>query len=151
MFGGTPQRNMVNTTDKDMPIDWSIKKDAQKNIRWVAELGSVAAVIGYRFARTFRIPDQAPRLPSALQSPGARAGAFAREVLAERRFLGFVARHAIYSFGLSMAVPLIPLYYVRELGASDVWIGLIGTTQATLTMAGYFLWRQPARRPVDVG
>ena len=45
-----------------------------------------------------------------------------------------------------MAGPLIPLYYVRELGAPDAWIGLIGTTQAASTMAGYFLWRSPARR-----
>ena len=45
-----------------------------------------------------------------------------------------------------LAVPLIPLYYVRQLGASDAWIGLIGTTQAVLTMTGYFLWRRPARQ-----
>jgi hypothetical protein len=45
-----------------------------------------------------------------------------------------------------MAVPLIPLYYVRHLGASDAWIGLIGTTQALLTMTGYFLWKRTVRR-----
>jgi hypothetical protein len=45
-----------------------------------------------------------------------------------------------------MAAPLVPLYYVRELGASDVWIGLIATAHAALTMTGYFLWRAPARK-----
>src|SRR5437868_1124063 len=40
MFGGTPQRNMVNTTDKNIPIEWSIKEGEQKNIKWTAQLGT---------------------------------------------------------------------------------------------------------------
>ncbi len=40
LFGGTPGRNMVNTVDRDIPIDWCIEKDKRKNITWVAELGS---------------------------------------------------------------------------------------------------------------
>jgi hypothetical protein len=106
---------------------------------------AAAAMIGFRFSRTFRIADQ-PRRPPAAGSPMERARAFAQEIGAERRFLGFLGRHAVFTFGLAMALPLIPLFYVRELGASDAWIGLIGTTQALLTMAGYFLWRGPARR-----
>jgi hypothetical protein len=106
---------------------------------------AVAAASGFRYARTFRIPDHVRR-PRTSQPARARVGAFGREILGERRFLGFLARHAVFAFGLGMAVPLIPLYYVRVLGVSDAWIGLIGTTQAVLTMTGYFLWRRPARR-----
>jgi outer membrane protein assembly factor BamB len=40
MFGGTPQRNMVNTVDKNMPIDWSVEDGKRKNIKWIADLGS---------------------------------------------------------------------------------------------------------------
>ena len=40
MFGGTPQRNMVNLVDKNTPIDWSIEDGKKKNIKWVANLGS---------------------------------------------------------------------------------------------------------------
>ena len=107
---------------------------------------AVAALLGFRFARTFRIADHPRTLPTGALSRAERAGTFVREVIRERSFLGFVGRHAVYTFGLTMALPLIPLFYVRELGASDTWIGLIGTTQALLTMTGYFLWRQPARR-----
>lgn len=39
MFGGTPQRNMVNTIDKNVPIDWSVDEDKVKNIKWIAKLG----------------------------------------------------------------------------------------------------------------
>jgi outer membrane protein assembly factor BamB len=40
MFGGSLQRNMVNTTEKNVPIEWSVKKGKEKNIKWVADLGS---------------------------------------------------------------------------------------------------------------
>ena len=107
---------------------------------------AVTALVAFRYTRSFRISDQVVGVVVDRASRLVRARASVREVLAERRFLAFVGRHAIFSLGLTMAAPLIPLYYVRELGASDAWIGLIATTHAASTMAGYFLWREPARR-----
>lgn len=40
LFGGTLQRNMANTTDKNIPIDWSVEEGKQKHIKWQAQLGS---------------------------------------------------------------------------------------------------------------
>ena len=40
MFGGTLQRNMVNTFEKNVPTEWDI--EAKKNIKWSVELGSRA-------------------------------------------------------------------------------------------------------------
>src|SRR5260370_42162376 len=40
MFGGSVQRNMVNTVEKGVPTSWDVKTG--KNIKWVAELGSKA-------------------------------------------------------------------------------------------------------------
>jgi outer membrane protein assembly factor BamB len=42
MLGGTPQRNLANTTDTGIPETWSIKKGKEKNIKWTAKLGSKA-------------------------------------------------------------------------------------------------------------
>jgi outer membrane protein assembly factor BamB len=42
MWGGGLSRNMVNTFDHNVPTDWSIEEGAQKNIKWVAEMGSKA-------------------------------------------------------------------------------------------------------------
>ena len=42
MFGGTPQRNMVNTIDKNVPIDFSIEPGKEKNVKWSALLGNKA-------------------------------------------------------------------------------------------------------------
>jgi outer membrane protein assembly factor BamB len=40
MFGGHLDRNMVNTVETNMPTDWSVEKGKEKNIKWVANLGS---------------------------------------------------------------------------------------------------------------
>ncbi len=40
MFGGTPARNMVNLTAKNLPVEWDV--DDGKNVLWTADLGSRA-------------------------------------------------------------------------------------------------------------
>ena len=39
LFGGTVQRNMVNTFEKNMPDDWSVSAGDKKNIKWSVDLG----------------------------------------------------------------------------------------------------------------
>jgi len=38
MWGGTPQRNMINTVEKNIPDTWDVATG--QNIKWVAQLGS---------------------------------------------------------------------------------------------------------------
>src|SRR5262249_58257444 len=40
MYGGTPQRNLVNSVEQNIPSEWDVKEGAQKNIKWVADIGS---------------------------------------------------------------------------------------------------------------
>ncbi len=35
-------RNFVNTVDVNVPDEWEVKEGEQKNIKWSAELGSLA-------------------------------------------------------------------------------------------------------------
>lgn len=42
MLGGTVERNQANPTEKNVPASWGVKKDARKNIKWAAELGTVS-------------------------------------------------------------------------------------------------------------
>jgi outer membrane protein assembly factor BamB len=42
MFGVSPARNLVNTVDKNIATEWSVQEGKQKNIQWVAKLGSKA-------------------------------------------------------------------------------------------------------------
>jgi outer membrane protein assembly factor BamB len=42
MFGGAPQRNMVNLVEKNLPTDFSLKEGELKGVKWTAQLGSNA-------------------------------------------------------------------------------------------------------------
>jgi outer membrane protein assembly factor BamB len=42
MFGGNIHRNFVNTTDKNLPSEWSTEEGNFKNIKWAQDLGSKA-------------------------------------------------------------------------------------------------------------
>jgi len=109
--------------------------------------GSAVSVgLGYRYSRTLRIPDNPPMERPPSISWRHRVAGLWREIGGERRFVAFTGVHTLFTFGVRMALPLLPLWYVRELGATDTFIGLVGTVAAGMTMAGYFLWRRPARR-----
>ncbi len=41
-WGGGPGHNLVNLTDKGLPLTWSTKAGQQKNIKWSVDLGSSA-------------------------------------------------------------------------------------------------------------
>src|SRR4051794_21113142 len=46
MFGETPGRNLVNSLAFGLPTDWSVAKGKEKNVLWVADLGSKGAMWG---------------------------------------------------------------------------------------------------------
>jgi len=107
---------------------------------------TVPVLLGFRYSRTLRIPDNPPAERPPTISWRHRGAGLWHEVSGERRFLAFAGVHTLFTFGVRMALPLLPLWYVRELAATDAFIGLVGTVAAAMTMAGYFLWRRPARR-----
>ena len=52
----------------------------------------------------------------------------------------------MYLTGVSLAAPLFPLYFVRQLHASDAWIGLINTSSTAVMIVGYFFWVRRSRK-----
>lgn len=106
---------------------------------------AIAAIGSWWNSHRIRLPDQ--DVPAACPT-GARLrlAGFASIVRAEPRFLAFEARSFLYTAGVYMAMPLLPLYYVKELHASDAWIGVIGAAVAMSQLVGYVGWRRLSRR-----
>ncbi|MCI0581318.1 MAG: MFS transporter [Chloroflexi bacterium] len=72
-----------------------------------------------------------------------------RSVAVVRRqpgYLRFTLSFAVVSVAAGLAVPLVPLYYVRELVASDADIAALTTTNAAFLFVGYLGWRRVFRR-----
>src|SRR4051794_22918614 len=42
LFGGSVSRNLVNLVEKDIPTDWDVTPNKQKNVKWAVNLGSKA-------------------------------------------------------------------------------------------------------------
>ena len=103
---------------------------------------SIAGLLSYRFSRQFRVPEHTPQPREAAGRRFARLSDMIRTVRGQPAFLRYSARQLVYVVGTRFAVPLIPLYYVREVGASDAWIGIIATGQSLALLLGYQLWRR---------
>ena len=64
----------------------------------------------------------------------------------EPAFVDFTLKRFVYLFGITLATPLFPLYFVRELNASDAWIGFVYTAQTAVLVVGYFFWTRQSRK-----
>jgi MFS family permease len=103
---------------------------------------SVAGLVSFRFSSRFRVPEHPARPHESAGRRLDRLRESVRTVRSEPAFLRYSARQLVYVVGTRFALPLIPLYYVREVGAPDAWIGIIATGQALALLIGYQLWRK---------
>ena len=99
----------------------------------------------FYFARRYVIPAQAAGAP-ARRSPVAGLNEIVALLRSERPFAAFELRALVYSAGIGLAAPLLPLFYVVEVNAPDAVIGLIGAGQSLGALAGYVTWRVISRR-----
>ena len=61
-------------------------------------------------------------------------------------FARLMVNKFIYDVGVTMAGPLLGIYYVRQLGASDTWLGAVNTLTNVGMVTGYWAWRKLTRR-----
>jgi hypothetical protein len=92
-----------------------------------------------RIAEHARAPhvEQAPRID--------RLRALWRQVVSNRPFVGYELRTLVYISSLGLALPVLPVFYVHDLAASDAWIGIIGAAGSAGSVLGYVSMRRVAR------
>lgn len=105
--------------------------------------GTLAGIASYHYSTRIVIDADAPPPPPSANTAGLPGGMHLR---AQRPFLAFVTRKAVFVAGVRLVAPLMPLYYVHTLGATDAWIGIIAMAQSIALVAGYAFWRRGARR-----
>lgn len=107
---------------------------------------SAAGLLATWFSLQIKVPDHPPRVTVPGESVGDRLRMYVATLREEPAFLWFIARQWVLTFGLRLAAPLIPLWYIREAHAPDSWIGIIGTAQSLALLVGYYSWRRLSRR-----
>lgn len=101
---------------------------------------SLGGLISFYYSSHIKIPPQTIPVNQEGRSIKAQFTEISKLVLHEKPFVSFIAKRFIFFAGSAMAAPLIPLYLVREIGASDGWISIINTSQIAIMVIGYFLW-----------
>jgi hypothetical protein len=106
---------------------------------------SIGGLISYSFSSRIQIPDSLIHSPAPGRSLIQRARSYSRLVWDHPDFLSFSLKRFVFLTGQSLAVPLFPLYFVREVDASDSAIGLISTAQTAVLLIGYSFWTRQNR------
>lgn len=112
--------------------------------------GALLSLLSLLYLRRIRVPDEvsARRAARSRQPPHRQPLRLSLGGLrAQRGFVRFVAAAFVFHWGLYLPAALWSVLRVRDLKASDTWIGLIAVVVDACTIVGYLLWgRVSAKR-----
>jgi hypothetical protein len=106
---------------------------------------SLGGLISYYFSSHIELPETPPQPRRKGFSLKQSLRSYITLVRGEPAFVSFAAKRFVYLTGQVLASPLFPLYYVREVQASEAWIGIISTTQTAVLLVGYYLWTRQSK------
>jgi len=107
---------------------------------------SMGGLISYYFSSRIQIPDTELVESNSHHSIKSSLAEYYQLINSSPDFVSFTLKRFVYLFGITLATPLFPLYFVCELNASDAWIGLLYTAQTAVLVVGYFFWSRQSRR-----
>ena len=126
------------------------------NYQVVIGAGTLLSLLSVRYLRRIRVRDTALRSTAsfAVARPAVPKGKRGRPslrhtvtgVLAQRGFVRFTAAAFVFYWGIYLPAALWSILRVRELGASDGWIGLIATVNSASIIVGYLYWGKVGAR-----
>jgi hypothetical protein len=107
---------------------------------------SLGGIISFYFSSRIILPDNPPRPKQPKVSLKTGISTYIHLISNEKAFVSFIWKRFVFLSGAALAAPLLPIYYVREINASDYWIALIQIAANTTVIIGYFLWTNQSRR-----
>jgi hypothetical protein len=110
----------------------------------VVFIGSaVGALISVVFSSSIKLPT-ATWMHTHPGRPSLRG--YGTTLRGSRSFVNFTIGQFVYRTGLALAAPLFPIYWVRNIEASDQVVSAINSTQTLVMTVSYFLWTRVSRR-----
>ena len=107
---------------------------------------SLGGLISFYFSNRITLPDQV--------TPPLTSGKSVKETIRDYMglmqknpmFVSFASKRFVYFSALALSAPILPLFFVREVGATDSQIGTINMVFTMVMLVGYFLWPWVSRR-----
>src|SRR5215211_84239 len=107
---------------------------------------SLGGFFSFYFSRKIQLPDQAaPALPD-IRSPRQNLSNYLALLRENPAFLSFSTKRFVYFSALVLSQPIMPLFLVHEVHATDAQIGTVNMTLTLIMLIGYFLWPWVSRR-----
>lgn len=117
------------------------------NYQILFAVAAIASLLGLPHLRRLQIADAEPIAPPLTRARYLDRWRDAiRQLGQQGAFWRFAAGTFAFHWGLYLPVPLYNLYRVRELGASDAWIGLLTMAFNLSSLLPYVFWGRQADR-----
>jgi len=145
-------RNIVNTSTMSIGMllagQWLNRIVFPLNYQVMYLLGFLASMVSLYYLVRVQVHDapSRPHVAGAARSLGAQWRTLRQVARDQGDFVRIMVDTLLYGLGAWTAAPLYILYFVRELDATDAWIGLHGTVANVSAIAGYALWRRLVER-----
>jgi MFS family permease len=119
------------------------------NYQLLYGVGFVASLVSLSFLTRLQVPEAEMREEegdAGRRSRTERWGLLRDTLRAHQGFVRITLDMFVFNLPAWTAGPLYILLFVRELGASDAWLGLHGMIANVAAIAGYAVWRRIIRR-----
>jgi len=108
----------------------------------------LAAMMSLRYVARLHVPEEVSAAhrerPKAWSTTSIRNAI--REVTAAKPFVYYVVSSLIFHWGIYFPMALYSIYRVRNLGATDTWIGLLTMVDSVMTIVFYIVWGRLATK-----
>ncbi|MBI5303095.1 MAG: MFS transporter [Chloroflexi bacterium] len=121
-------------------LDWVV---FPLNFQILFAIGFLAGMVGLYHLARLHVPNEPSVAPTRTRLSWR---ATLTMVTTQRAFARYAITLFIYHWGLFFAAPLFTIYWVRNLGASDGWIGIINMVTNATTIIAFPLWGRAATR-----
>lgn len=101
---------------------------------------SLGGFLSFYFSRQIELPDQVPPPLSDSRSPLENIRSYLAFLRANPAFLSFSTKRFVYFTALVLSLPIMPLYLVREVHATDSQIGTVTMAMNLVMLVGYYVW-----------
>jgi predicted MFS family arabinose efflux permease len=107
---------------------------------------SLGGFLSYYFSSQINLPEQNPPPLSSSGSPLEGLRNYAALMRANPAFVSFASKRFVYFSALVLSAPIMPLYLVRDVHATDSQIGTINMFMTLVMLIGYYLWPRVSRK-----
>jgi MFS family permease len=107
---------------------------------------SLGGFLSYYYSNQIQIPEQIhPPLPKSDSLKGRLRNNLVL-LRSNPAFVSFALKRFVYFSALMLSLPIMTLYYVDEVQATDSQIGTINMVMTLVMLVGYFIWPRLSRR-----